>query len=482
MPRSAPRCYARALHDRSHPDATVMTSDRVRTLARGLGNAFLGAEAWATRPMAEAAVSVVGVGGRRRWPRKLAREVLAAYPRPPADRPRELARFIENSPVLWAALNRSAPPGRAPVLRARRIPPTPVRMADRRPWPVPELHDLADLAALLDLDPAHLDWFADVKGLQRRAAPGPLHHYRYRWTTPGSGRPRLLEAPRPRLRSVQRTLLDEVLALIPVHPAAHGFVPGRSAVTGARRHTGAAVVISLDLAAFFAHLNGGRVYGVFRTAGYAQPVAHALTGLCVHRTPVAVIAAMPPARPGSTPEAVSARPGLRRLLAGAHLPQGAPTSPALANLCVMALDRRLSGLAAATGLTYTRYADDLTFSGDLEPRAAQRVTEAVGRIVRSEGLALQPAKTRVRERSRRQEVTGIVVNEHSNLPRTEYDRLRAILHNAARSDPAVQNREQHADFRAHLLGRIAWATQLNPARGQKLRAQFERIVWPGEQP
>ena len=255
-------------------------------------------------------------------------------------------------------------------------------------------------------------------------------------------------------------------------------------MTGASSHVGAAVVISMDLAAFFASVDAGRVYGVFRAAGYAQPVAHVLTGLCTTRTPVRVIAAMPPTHPAPGARAAArgaqadARARLRDLLRTGHLPQGAPTSPALANLCVRGLDRRLTGLARAAGLTYTRYADDLTFSGDLGPGAARRLVTAVGAIALDEGLAVQPAKTRTRRQSQRQEVTGIVVNARPNLPRDEYDRLRAVLHNAARNGPAAENRDGHADFRAHLLGRIAWAEQLNPTRGRRLRAAFDEISWP----
>jgi RNA-directed DNA polymerase len=444
-------------------------------LARGLGNAFL-AGPWEPADMLERAAEVVG--GRRRWLRPLIRQVLAAYPRPPSDRPRELAAFLAGSGALRQALTSARSSGR--TLRARRIPTAPTRMADRRPWPVPVLDGEADLAHLLRLDVADLSWFADVKGLQRRAPAGPLHHYRYAWRISSSGRPRLLEAPLIRLRRIQRIVLDEVLALIPVHPAVHGFVPGRSAVTGARLHAGSRLVISLDLTAFFSSLDAARVYGVFRAAGYPQPVAHLLTGLCTTRTPVSVLAAMPPSR--GREEDPTARFRQRRMLAVAHLPQGAPSSPALANLCVMRLDRRLSGFAGACGAIYTRYADDLVLSvpADSDPRSLRRpdrVIEGVRAIVASEGLLLQPDKTRVQPAHQRQVVTGIVVNAHPNLARGDYDNLKALLHNAVRHGPESQNRAGHPDFRSHLLGRIGWVTQLNADRGRRLRESFDAITW-----
>jgi len=154
------------------------------------------------------------------------------------------------------------------------------------------------------------------------------------------------------------------------------------------------------------------------------------------------------------------------------------TSPALANLAAFGLDRRLTGLAAALGLTYTRYADDLTLSGSqlLADRAAG-VRATVARIAREEGFALNERKSELATRAGRQRVCGIVVNERLNLARAEYDVLKATIHNAALHGPAGQNREGVPDFRAHLLGRIAWVESLHPERGQRLRRQFARIGW-----
>jgi RNA-directed DNA polymerase len=354
-------------------------------------------------------------------------------------------------------------------VRAKHIPPAPTQMAPVRRGPVPEFDNEPDLAQWLGLELPELLWFADVKGLQRRAAAGKLHHYRYLWRTGRSGRPRLLEAPKPRLRQIQRTLLDGVLAPIGLSPAVHGFVPGRSAVTAARAHLGSAVLISLDLASFFSSLGAARVYGVFRSAGYPQPVAHLLTGLCTTRTPVSVLTSMPPAENGLWQ---------RGLLRQAHLPQGAPTSPALANLVVARLDRRLAGYAQACGATYTRYADDLVFSvAPGVPVGPDRMIAGISAIIDSEQLRVQPAKTRVQRAHQRQTVTGIVVNDRPNLPREDFDQLKALLHNAVRFGPESQNRAGVADFRAHLLGRIAWVNQLSPARADRLRRSFDQISW-----
>jgi RNA-directed DNA polymerase len=161
-----------------------------------------------------------------------------------------------------------------------------------------------------------------------------------------------------------------------------------------------------------------------------------------------------------------------------HLPQGAPTSPGLANLAAFGLDRRLAGLAASLELTYTRYADDLTFSGAraLVPRAND-VRAASAKIAAQEGFAINARKSTLVTRGGRQRVRGLVVNAGPNIAREEHDALKAILHNAARDGPAGQDGQELPDVRAHLLGRIAWVASVNAARGAKLLERFARIRW-----
>ncbi len=152
----------------------------------------------------------------------------------------------------------------------------------------------------------------------------------------------------------------------------------------------------------------------------------------------------------------------------------------MANLCAFGLDRRLTGYAEAVGATYTRYADDLTFSGsDLAVRQ-RGIVAAVRRIVQEEGFTLNPGKTRIRGRTARQLVTGVVVNTSTRLPREDLDLLRAILHNCLVHGPAGQNRLRHNDFQAHLRGRIAWVASLDAEQGRRLQATFDQIDWTVE--
>jgi hypothetical protein len=436
-------------------------------VARCLAGAFL-AGVWNERALLRRASAALD--HRPRWLLPVVREVLAAYHRPPADRPRELARFVfttidgERRDAEWE------PP---PALR-RWFVPEPAM--GRRRWPVPDIASLGDLGEFLSLGAGDLAWLADVRGLERSAPDERLRHYRYTWLTRGGGRPlRVIEQPKPRLKAVQRMVLHELLDRIPAHEHAHGFTRGRSAVSHAAQHAGRRVVVRLDLEDFFASIEAGRIYGIFRTAGYPEAVAHSLTALTTNAVPWAAWAVVPRPR---EPAASAAHHRLGRRLATPHLPQGAPTSPALANLAAFGLDRRLSGLARSLSATYSRYADDLTFSGGtLLLSRASDVRATAGTIAREEGFTVNERKSAVMTRAGRQRVCGIVVNAHPNVAREDYDRLKAILHNAALRGPAVENRAGVGDFRAHLLGRIAWVESLNPAHGAKLRARFARIDW-----
>jgi RNA-directed DNA polymerase len=165
-------------------------------------------------------------------------------------------------------------------------------------------------------------------------------------------------------------------------------------------------------------------------------------------------------------------------LRGSHLPQGAPTSPALANLAAFRLDARLAGLARSFGARYGRYADDLAFSGEARfATAAATFVPIAGGIAHSEGFAMRFRKTRVMGAHRRQLLCGLVVNHSSSVPRPELERLEAILYNCVRHGPDTQNREGVADFRAHLTGRVAWVAHVHPAKGSELAALLARVTW-----
>src|SRR5262249_49851062 len=202
-----------------------------------------------------------------------------------------------------------------------------------------------------------LEWFANRCRPGSRPGSGPLCHYRYQWRTKRSSAPRLIESPKPKLKAIQRQLLCDILDLIPPHDAAHGFRAGRSVRTFVAPHVGKAVVVKMDLRDFFPSITDTRVSALFRTAGYPEQVARLLAALCTNGTPAEVFDEL------GSPAGGPSRWAISRVYDQPHLPQGAPTSPALANLCAFRLDRRLAGLARVSGAEYTRYADDLVFSG-----------------------------------------------------------------------------------------------------------------------
>jgi hypothetical protein len=426
---------------------------RTRTvLAMELAHALL-AGPWQRVPMCARAAEVLGA--RPRWVVSVVAACLRRFRhRPPRGAPSELAAYLQTLPALPAR----TPPVH-PVLEAS--PPSPVR----GPWqgaPLPALDTAGGLAAWLGVAPRELLWMAEP--WRQRCSEGTARAlYRHRWVPKRGGSARLLEVPRPRLRALQRRILDEVLRFLPAHEAAHGFVRGRGVRSFAAPHAGREVVLALDLASFFNSITRARVFRVFRACGYPEVPARLLAGLCTHATPRAELR-------GQAAEQAH--------LAAPHLPQGAPTSPALANLCAFRLDVRLAALARAAGATYTRYADDLAFSGDIAfSRGARRFAAQVGAIAIAEGFALQHRKTRRMRACDRQLLAGVVVNARPSVPREAVEQLEATLWNCARTGPAAQNRRGHPDFRAHLLGRIAWVAQLQPDRAAWLRELFERIPW-----
>ncbi|MFT3841260.1 MAG: reverse transcriptase family protein [Myxococcaceae bacterium] len=415
--------------------------------AAGLANAMLGGR-WETAPMLERCVAAAGASGH--WLRSLVAAVLKQFPEPPHASRGLLTAFVVDRRELVVV--RRARQG-FPRIRSWRG--TAPKMSEHR-WNVRRLDTLGDVERWLSLSGSDLAWFADRKGLERTAKDPRLQNYNYRWL--GT---RLVEAPKQRLKEIQRKVLHDVLDAIEPHDAAHAFRRGRSVLTHARLHAACETVIRFDLRAFFNHVPTPRAFGIFRAAGYPEEVARTLIAICTNATPWKV--------------AVRAPFELRERLLEDHLPQGAPTSPALANLVARSLDVRLAGLGRTFGAQYSRYADDLTFSGDRSLAAgADRLEHAVAEISASEGFVLNRGKTRKMTSSRRQWVTGAVVNAGVNVPRDEYDRLKATLHNCLRHGLEAESRGVE-NFRAHLEGKVGWVESLNPSRGAKLRAMLNAL-------
>ncbi len=346
-------------------------------------------------------------------------------------------------------------------------------------WPLeaasdlPRIETVRQLADWLRLDPEHLLWFADLQDRNSHAPHGTLAHYHLRLQPkPGSSSVRVIEAPKTRLKAIQRQILEEVLQSVPLHDAVHGFRKHRSIATFAAPHAGRAAVLRMDLKEFFPSISGPRVQAMFRTLGYPESVADLLGGLCTSTIPKGAWR--------SVASAVDAEElnHLRMLYERPHLPQGAPTSPALANLCAFRLDRRLVGLAHVAGAAYTRYADDLAFSGNKAfARSAQRFAAQAAAIAAEEGFTVQHRKTRFMRASVRQHVAGLTVNEHVTLARKDLEQLEAILTNCVRYGPETQNRRDHPDFQRYLQGRVAFVAMVVPGKAAPFQALLQQIVW-----
>jgi RNA-directed DNA polymerase len=437
-------------------------------LVAALARAFL-----AGTPTADQIVVRVDqtLGRRWRWVRPLAGRYMKAYDGQVRPRHREVIRFLHQDRGFKRAWSKYA--HELSISQWLTEPQQMQPVATARSWSVPTIESAPALAVWLGLSSGELEWFADLKGLGRdRKIHRQLRQYHYRLFVKRSGNVRLIESPKPRLKELQRLILALLLDKIPLHPAVHGFCKGRSITTFTAPHVGQRVVLRMDLRDFFPSISRARVQTLLRTAGYPEPVADLLGGICTNAAPRDVwndfTFHVDPVQ----------RREIRALSGEPHLPQGAPTSPALANLCCYRMDCRLAGLARSAGAEYTRYADDLAFSGSEEfARRVDRFSTHVASILHEEGFAANHHKTRIMRRSVRQQLTGLVVNQRTNVRRVDFDRLKATLTNCVRQGPESQNHEAHPNFKEHLEGRIAFVEMVNPDKARRLRKLWEQIVW-----
>lgn len=303
---------------------------------------------------------------------------------------------------------------------------------------------------------------SQLKWLTYHREVATLSHY-YTFTIPKkSGGQREISAPKRFLRRAQGWVKEQILDQLVPHPAAYGFVRGRSVVDHARCHIQQSVVVKMDLKDFFPSITFYRVRGFFVSLGYSPAIGTVLALLCTE----------PPR------EKVEFDGKFYYVAIGERrLPQGAATSPPLTNLICRRLDQRLQGLAEKEGFLYSRYADDMTFScpQDRAHRLGALLKQA-RHIVRFEGFAVNEKKTRILRKGRQQKVTGIVVNEKTHLPRTLRKRFRAMLHNVEQNGLQAENRENHPDFWAYLQGFVNYAFMVRPELGEQWQAQLERIA------
>lgn len=245
-------------------------------------------------------------------------------------------------------------------------------------------------------------------GQMNRAAYSSINPDRYRtFQIPKrkKGEFRTIDAPEPGLKYIQQGLNLVLQTVHSPHHSAMGFVPQRSVVTGAKVHIGQRLVYNIDLKDFFHSITSGRLYKRLTSKPFClnHEVASLITDLCCY----------------SDDSGKSV------------LPMGAPTSPTVTNIICERMDRKLTSLAKTYGLKYSRYADDITFSGmgNIFSEEDRFVRSMRNIIENEEGFTINPDKTRLCHRGMRQEVTGLTVNEKENVPRHYVKQLRTMLHN-----------------------------------------------------
>jgi retron-type reverse transcriptase len=255
----------------------------------------------------------------------------------------------------------------------------------------------------------------------------------------------LIDAPTPALKRIQHWLQRNLTSKLWAHDASHGFAPGRSIVTNATPHIRSRLVLKVDLRDFFGTITRHQVYRIFRRAGYTREVASLLTALTT--------------KDGT-------------------LPQGAPTSPDLANHAAYVLDVRLNALAQRNHMTYTRYADDLTFSG---PGAEiPRVRRVIEHIIRAQGFSPNDKKEKFMRPSERQSVTGITVNEKPTWPRDRRRWIRQEIHYLRKygvAEHLARRGYTRARYKEFIYGHVYALHSVQPDLAKRLLAELDLVDW-----
>ena len=252
---------------------------------------------------------------------------------------------------------------------------------------------------------------------------------------------REINAPAKKMKYIQRWILDNILYKLNVGCSSHGFVPGRSIVTNASIHVNQDLVLGIDLKDFFPNIQINSVYDVFKSAGYTRKVAWLLADLCTYHL---------------------------------KLPQGAPTSPTLANLVALRLDSKIETYCIKRNFKYSRYADDITISGSSNlPIHKKKIID----IIEKNGFIVNEDKTRMFSQGSKQKVTGLVVNDKVSIGRKRKKNIRATVHNILKNGPEKENRENNPFFKEKIFGELAFAKMVDSDFASPLIKKLKRLDW-----
>ena len=253
-----------------------------------------------------------------------------------------------------------------------------------------------------------------------------------------SGGKRIICQPSKKLKGLQSWILVNILNKIQVSPSCKGFRKGSSTLDNALPHIGANTILNLDLKDFFPTVSTKQVYNVFKTIGYNKLIATVFTNICTYKD---------------------------------MLPQGSPCSPMLANLTAWNLDLRIQGYVGKRGISYTRYADDLSFSG-LNPSKVVKIIPMIKAIINDENFEVNHKKTRIASSARAKIVTGLIVNEDSvGIGKQKYKDLRAKIHHLTL--PTEQKNEK---LLYHVGGWLSYLNSVDKLRLQKAKKYISELT------
>ena len=314
---------------------------------------------------------------------------------------------------------------------------------------LPALEILPDLATRLDMSTSEVQW------LSYHRAVATIDHYSRFQIPKRSGGRRTISSPKPRLRIAQSFIKTEILDHLTPSVNATGFRPGMSIVNNAEPHVGAALVVRIDIKDFFPSITFPRVRGYFESIGYNPGIATVLALLCTES-------------PRSTVDFQGQRYFVARGPRG--LPQGASTSPGLANLIARGIDGRLNAWAEGRPEVwrYTRYADDLIFSSNDPEADVASLLATAKTVISGEGFVINDKKTAVMRAPHRRMVTGLMVNTDIRVSRRQMRRLRAFFHQCETRGLDAVSADIGRDARQVAKGHLAYVHMVSPEQAQAL--------------
>ena len=285
---------------------------------------------------------------------------------------------------------------------------------------VPIIYTQDHLCALLGYEPTYV----------YAVSNSPHNFYHCYQISKKNGGKRSISEPLPtNLKEIQRWILENILYRFEVSPYAKAYIKDKSIKDNVRFHRRQRKVLSLDVKNFYDHLTDWMVYQLFIEVGYSESVAMMLTNLCC--------------------------------LEGS-LPQGAPTSAALSNILMKDFDYKIGAFCKMYKIRFTRYADDMTFSGDFDE---VKVISFVRKSLKDLQLTINDAKTRVRKQGQQQEVTGIVVNYKPQLAKSVRKGIRKdvyYINKYGLQSHLKYVQEERSNYLEHLFGLINYALFINP--------------------